>query len=256
MLQGLRVLTTRPEPQAERLLQPLRAAGVQVQNLPLLEIEPQPLDAAARHLLLNLDQYHKVVVVSPTAARLLIEAVEDYWPQWPLGVDYFTVGKGSADSLQTAGQEARYPQQGDTSEDLLQLSELQQLAQQKVLLVKGEGGRNLLQQTLQQRGAQVDLLLLYRRVCPVLNATQQALLQSGGHQVVVLTSGDALQHYHQLLPKDHAHPLLLVPSQRLVATARQLGFKQVLNSGGAGAEAIIATLHSARALIQGAGQAE
>ncbi len=241
-LAGLRLLTTRPEKQAARLLQPLQQAGIETTQIPLIEIRPCELDAAARQKLMDLDLYHQVIVVSPSAADLLITQLEDYWPQWPVGIQWWCVGAGSVARLQQAGIEAGCPATGDKSEDLLQRPEFAHYDQQRVLLVKGAGGRDLLASTLTARGARVEPLVLYERVWPTLSPAQLQTLRQGEHQAVVLTSGEALAHYtHRLQGQRQDLPLFL-PSQRLVDQARKSGFTQVINCQGAGAEAILSAL--------------
>lgn len=247
------ILTTRPAAQADRLLTPLQAAGYPATNLPLLDIEPLELQPWQRQWLLDLDQYHKVVVISPSAARQLLEPLEDYWPQWPVGVDWFTVGAGTRSQLQQVGIDAVCPASGDRSEDLLALEPLQALQGQRILLVKGEGGRPLLEQTLTGRGARVDSLPLYRRIKPRLSPDQLQELVQGHYPVLVITSGEALEHYQELLQHltDEALRVqllqarwLLLPSLRLEQQARAFGFKQVCCTQGAGADAILGSIRT------------
>ena len=83
-LQGVTVLVTRPRDQAAALCEPLQQAGAVVLLLPTLAIEPSAIGPAQRSLILDLDQYAFVICVSPNAARLGLDALADYWPQWPV----------------------------------------------------------------------------------------------------------------------------------------------------------------------------
>lgn len=254
VIQAVKILTTRPEAMAERLVLPLQAAGYQVSNVPLLAIEPLVLAPQQRQWLIDLDQFSRVVVISPSAADVLLEALEDYWPQWPVGLSWYTVGKGTKVRLQQAGIEAFCPEQGDRSEDLLLHQDLQHLVGEKVVLAKGVGGRDLLYNTLTVRGAKVSILPLYKRVKPKLRPAQLALLLAGDHQVLVVTSGESLLQYLSFIqakltdPQEVKQQLnrcwLLVPSYRIEQQARQLGFSLVINTEGAGAEAILAAIQA------------
>lgn len=237
---------------AERLVLPLQAAGYSVSNVPLLAIEPLTLQAQQKQWLMDLDLFHRVVVISPSAADVLLEILEDFWPQWPIGVNWYTVGQGTKLRLAQAGIEAVCPEQGDKSEDLLLQPELQQLAGEKALLVKGLGGRDLLHDTLTARGAKVSVLPLYERVKPKLTPQQIEELLVGNHQVLVVTSGDALAQYVAFikarftdsprLEKQLNRCWLLVPSYRIEQQAREMGFSRVVNTDGAGSEAILAAI--------------
>lgn len=251
---AIKILATRPAAMAERLVLPLEAAGYKVDNVPLLAIEPLALSPQQKQWLLDLDQFSRVVVISPSAADVLLETLENYWPQWPIGVHWYTVGQGTQIRLERAGIEASYPEQGDKSEDLLLHKDLQNLTNEKALLVKGVGGRDLLYDTLTARGAKVSILPLYERVKPKLSSEQLDLLLAGDHQVLVVTSGDSLSQYLafaktrftklQDLEEQLNRCWLLVPSNRIEQQARQLGFNSVINTDGAGADAILAAIQA------------
>ncbi|WP_114416811.1 uroporphyrinogen-III synthase [Marinospirillum perlucidum] len=241
-LAGLNILTTRPDKLAGRLVGPLQSAGAEVSNIPLLAIEPLELAPRQRQALLDLDQFQKVVVISPSAADQLLQRLDDYWPQWPVGVEWFSVGAGTARQLEKEGLQVNYPETGDKSEDLLLLPQLQDLDQKKLLLVKGAGGRPLLYDTLVSRGARVEVLELYQRVKPRLNRQQLDDLNHGPQQILVISSGEALQQYIELTQGGRKSVHLVLPSFRLEKMAREAGFDRVINSQGAGAEAVIQAL--------------
>ena len=144
----------------------LTEAGFTPLHQSTLCIEPCPLDARERGYLMNLDQYHAVFLVSTNAVRLAVEALSDYWPQWPIGVHWIAVGEATAAALINAGLPAEAPASGFNSEAVLALPALQQpLHEKQVLVLRGEGGRALFTETLVARGARVDQVALYRRVC-------------------------------------------------------------------------------------------
>src|SRR5690606_24015304 len=171
-LQGLRVLLTRPHPHNDNLQAALTANGAETRSLPLLAIESVAETPALRQSLMNLDLYQAIVVVSPNAAHLGLERIEQYWPQLPVGLDWLAVGKGTANQLAQAGIRALVPDDGHDSEALLRRPRLQEVAGQRVLILRGQGGRELLSETLRARGARVDYAELYRRSPPALEAAQ------------------------------------------------------------------------------------
>lgn len=161
----LHVLVTRPEGQQQALMRALTEAGFAVSHQSALSIEPLDLSAAGRTLLLNLDQYHAVFFVSTNAARLALLALDELWPQWPVGVHWLAVGPATAELLSAAGMAAELPRTGFDSEAVLELDCLRDLPGKRVLICRGDGGRELVAETLQRRGAEVDVLPLYRRIC-------------------------------------------------------------------------------------------
>lgn len=162
---SLHVLVTRPDGQQQTLVRALTEAGFAVSHQSALCIEPLELSAAGRKLLLNLDQYHAVFFVSTNAARLALQALDALWPQWPVGVHWLAVGPATAELLSAAGMAAELPRTGFDSEAVLELDCLRDLPGKRVLICRGDGGRELVAETLQRRGAEVDVLPLYRRIC-------------------------------------------------------------------------------------------
>ena len=165
---GWRLLLTRPAEDSLALASELAGAGIVSSSLPLLAIEPLPLADAQRALIANLDRYCAVIVVSKPAARLGVALLDEYWSQAPTQ-KWFSVGAGTGQILADRGLDVSYPQAGDDSEALLSLPSFTQAVecdQPKVLILRGEGGREMLAQHLRTLGVQVDYVELYRRCLP------------------------------------------------------------------------------------------
>ena len=97
------VLVTRPRDQAEALTDSLQQAGARVIELPTLDIEPLEIGSRQRALVLDLDQYAHVICVSPNAARLGLEVLADYWPQWPVQQQWAAVGPATGAAMSAVG---------------------------------------------------------------------------------------------------------------------------------------------------------
>ena len=239
-LSGVCVLNPRPARQAAALSQALISAGANVLALPLLEIVPMALDATAKHCLMDLDRYQTVVFVSANAARLGLEAVADYWPQWPVGVSVVAVGPATQSLLNDAGLNAIAPEQED-SEGMLALPALSHVAGHRVLLFRGDAGRELLSDTLRARGAHVDVMPLYTRRLP--EATDAIWRnQSQRPDVVLLSSTLIWQHWQQVAGDFAIKPVLIAVSQRLASHVRAAGATRVLCSHGATPDAWLQAL--------------
>ena len=156
------------------------------------------------------------------------------------------IGARTARQLAQAGIRVNWvPEQGFTSEDFLALPALQSLPNRRILIVRGQGGRELLQARLQQRGAVVDYREVYRRRCPSIDINQ--LTQQHRKEpfdMIMLTSGESLQN---LLQASGAPDWLLgIPvlagSRRIAAAAGQAGFLTVLAAGDPSDSAMLAAL--------------
>ncbi len=254
-LSGQRILVTRPSHQAHQQADLLRAQGADPVLLPLLEIAPLPeTDPRFQHskqCVLDLDLYHAVIVISANAARLGLDLIDDYWPQLPLGVHWMAIGASTAALLHDCGIDARHSRAGYDSEALLQTPELQQVEGLRILLLRGDTGREALASELHSRGARVDQAILYRRSRPILEPDCiESAIYAAPLSAILITSGESLSNLvalAQQIKRDDglAHLQwcpLVVPSQRIAALATEAGFKQVILASGPDDQSMIGAL--------------
>ncbi len=256
------VLLTRPALQANNIANMIEARGGQVVHLPLLEIEPvcKPEDIErVKSYVLGLDQYDLAIFISTNAARLGMGWISQYWPQLPLDLEAFAVGPATAQLLQEEAWEVHVSPSGVTSEDLLALDSLRDMQGKRVALFRGKGGRELIAQTLRERGATVDYIEVYERIVPEYEQEQMlAEIETKHVNCVVLTSMQTLLSFMKLLgigsedkPVEDEMILwlqeslfLIVPSQRVREYALDKGFKHVVDAGGASDELILKSLQA------------
>lgn len=245
---GWRLLLTRPMEDSAALAATLAEVGVFSSSLPLLEIQALPVSDSQRAILLELDRYCALIVVSKPAAHLGLGLLRAYWPQ-PPAQSWFSVGAGTGQILADAGLQVFYPQTGDDSEALLELPQLREAIRRpepRVLIVRGEGGRELLSERLRDLGASVDYLELYRRCLP--HYAKDALLERiQGERLngLVVSSGQGFSHLQQLAGpawSQLAKMPLFVPSPRVAEMARAAGAEKVVDCRGASAAALLTAL--------------
>ena len=232
-MRGWRLLLTRPAEENPPLATALAAADIASASLPLLELQPLAETPEQRTLWLDLDRYAAVLVVSKPAARLGLAALDRYWPQPPLQA-WFAVGAATAAVLEDYGLHVHYPPRED-SEGLLALPALADALQRpepQVLLLRGEGGRDLLVETLSARGARVEVLELYRRQCPQYPAGQVLeTLAAERLNAIMVSSGQGFAHLQACAGADwpvvRRYPLL-VPSARVAELASARGCPLVI----------------------------
>lgn len=242
-----RVLLTRPAEESAAVAAALSDAGIFSSSLPLLDIEPLPITREQQAVFHDLGRYCAVIVVSKPAARLAVQELDQVWPQLP----WFSVGAATAQVLSDGGLCVHYPQTGDDSEALLQLPALREAIARpdaRVLILRGEGGRELLAERLREQGASVDYLELYRRLLPAYDAgvlTQRIQLERLNGLVV--SSGQGFVHLQALAGVDWpqvAQLPLFVPSPRVYEMARAAGAEKVVDCRGASAAALLVALRS------------
>lgn len=243
-LSPIRALVTRPEPQAQALTEAISAANGQAWPMPMLGIDALAETQAMRDCLLMLDQFDSVIVTSRPAARLGVELIERYWPQFPLHCRWFAIGSSTAAELEQFAIKADYSETGADSEALLTLGAFNHAQDKRVLIIKGVGGREVLEEQLSNAGARVHTLDVYQRSCPTYerNAVVKKL-ESHSINVILCGSGETLTNLGYYLPMSYrADYRLLVPSERVARQAHSLSFQQVTNTGGASNEMMLQAL--------------
>ncbi|MCV4342821.1 uroporphyrinogen-III synthase [Pseudomonas capsici] len=244
-----RLLLTRPAEESAALAKVLADNGVFSSSLPLLEIEPLPIPPEHRSKIFDLPLYSAIIVVSKPAARLGLELVDEIWPQ-PFIQPWFSVGAATGQILLDYGLiGVKWPERGDDSEALLELPQLQEaisIPGSRVLIMRGDEGRELLAERLREQGVSVDYLPLYRRFLPQYPlSTLSRRVESERLNGLVVSSGQGFEHLLQLAgdawPKLAGLPLF-VPSPRVAEMARAAGAQTVVDCRGANAAALLAAL--------------
>ena len=244
------VVITRPEQQANQWANTLATEGFKSFRLNLLEIKPvisEEKTRAVKNKILDFDLYQKAIFVSQNAVEFGMEWLEDYWPQLPIGIEFFAVGATTAKKLSDYGivvtDLAVSSNGGMTSEDLLRAPALQNVNGEKIIIFRGCGGRGHMADELRNRGALVDYCELYERCLPELAVAQlQQLATEISKQdcqyIMSVHSGESLENLLQLLQMDAVFtPFtktmlrrlpLLVPSQRIATNATDAGFANII----------------------------
>jgi uroporphyrinogen-III synthase len=238
-LAGTTIVVTRPARQAGPLCRLIEAQGGKAISFPSLEIEcstqPQPL-------LQQLEQFNIAIFISANAVECATHFMQKPLPQKTI---LAAVGKRTATLLQQHHHEHPIlsPDNGADSEALLEMPELQQVQGKHILIVRGEGGRELLAETLIQRGAQVEYAEVYRRVRP--RGDLAALQDQNKIDLMTATSNESLQNLYDMAIASQRDWLLALPliviGQRGAELAQRLGFQH---------PAIIATEASDAGLLQ------
>jgi uroporphyrinogen-III synthase len=192
-LAGVGVLVTRPAHQAHHLCQLIEAEDGSTITLPALQINPTPDRPAMRAAVGPIDRYHLVIFVSANAVRYGGELIAQR-----RDLRIAAIGRATAQALNVAGHRVSVvPSGGSDSESLLAAMSLRHMAGQRVLIVRGKGGRELLGDTLRERGAEVLYAEVYER--EPAHPTREALDQLeetwryGGINVYTATSSELLE---------------------------------------------------------------
>jgi uroporphyrinogen-III synthase len=253
VLRGISVIVTRPAGQADALCALIEQQGGKAVRMPLLEIqgllpENAPISAAEKFA-----AYDWVVFISANAVNFALQANDGTIRQLR-GVRFAAVGNATAKAMREKQLPVdAMPHEGFNSEALLELPEFQDVEDQACLIVRGQGGREWLADTLRSRGARVEYWEVYKRAKPALEpARLNAWLAENRPAVLTVTSGEALQNfidlYNAAIPEAWLATPLVAVSGRIGRIAQQAGFIRVAVALESSDAAIIKTVS---ALIDG-----
>jgi len=249
--QPVPVIVTRPADKATPLLDAVRDLGCEVRHHPLIDIrvfaDDDSLAArSCRQKILNIDLYDAVIAISQNAAEAGLRWMEDYWPQMPVGIRWYGVGPTTAEALRSYGLTVEVPVDRFDSEGVLALPSLASVADEKILIWRGVGGRETLATELRTRKARVDYAELYeRRQIDWSDSDWDNTLKDA--PVLLLSSGQALDIARQQVPDITSRVrAIVVPSERVATYARQHGCADVVVAASARNED---TLHRLRAWL-------
>jgi uroporphyrinogen-III synthase len=238
-LAGRHIVVTRPAGQATHLAEALVAHSAKPVLFPVLAI----IDVADRKplldLTLRLEQFDIAVFISPNAVRMALDVILQH-RAWPASLRVATMGKSSESEL------ARYaigevgdiisPQDRFDSEALLALPAMQDVAGKRIVIFRGDGGRELLGDTLSERSAIVEYAECYRRGKPDLDAAPLLKLwEAEALDAITITSSEGLRNLFDMVgPLGQAwlrKTPLFVPHPRIAAQAEALGLNRVIPTG-------------------------
>ena len=238
---ALHLIVTRPAAQAAEWVREFTALGLQALAFPLIGIapatDPTPLRAAWQAL----SSYRLVMFVSSNAVQHFFAAAEN-GVAWSSNVLAGSTGPGTSAALRLAGVPAQ--QLVEPAADAGQFdsealwAQLQALpwAGQRALVVRGEGGRDWLAETLRAQGAHVDFVTAYRRLAPLWDAAGQDLLAAAclkpASYLWLFSSSEAVARLRTLAPAaDWSRSRALASHPRVAQAARGLGFGHVQAAG-------------------------
>ena len=251
-LPATRVLVTRPRSQSTRLAERIAELGGRPVVLPAIDIVPLPETAWLQPVLETLDAWQLAIFVSANAVECSLPAIRQRRP-WPTQLPVAAIGSGTARALRQHGlTEVHVPERSFDSEAVLELPLLQDVAGRRVGILRGRHGRELLGETLRQRGAAVQIVECYERRMPDTRMSDELMQDLSDIDASIVTSLEGLFNLFQMLPERLADRLreapLFATHTRIASGARALGLRQVVETT-AEDEALLASLirHFARA---------
>ncbi len=234
-----RLLITRFAPHAARVSVLLQDIGIFSIAQPLLKVEKTD-EFSVADLVLN-KGYDHIIAVSVHAVGYTSQALLGNWPI----SNYIAVGKATQREFECVlKQSVDRPQKQFNSEGLLDLEQLQNVAQKRILILCGKGGRAFLADSLRERGAIVDYYQPYQRVA-IDNVGAQVIKKCQQKQVngVIITSIELLNQLvciTENVDMDWLKSITIYTiSKRITEYARVLGWHKIITLPGISDQEII-----------------
>lgn len=254
-LSGVTAVVTRPKHQAEQLCQSIAAAGGTPLLFPVIEIRPSSNPNQAQSQLGQLSSFDLAIFISANAVFSAFDILGGQLKEaagWPAKVAIAVIGRATAKAIAAQGLEVNHQApEPHNSEALLSLPEFQNLHGKRIVILRGEGGREYLAKTLRERGAEVEYAECYQRTRPDSDPSELYKAWTKNQPLLfVVTSNEGLENLFRMIDEKHQAALLastlIVMSERAVALAKKLGFTQTpLVVSAATNEALLSTLRSA-----------
>jgi len=213
----------------------VEAAGGEAFVFPALAIEPVAADRLADSFA-YLSGADIAIFISPNAAQFGMAAIRARGGL-PAAIRVFAVGPGTARALAEQGVDEVITPDGQDSEALLALPQLQAVDGMRLVIVRGVGGRPLVADTLRARGADVHFMECYRRTCPRADAGPLLVRwQAGGIDAVTVASAETLHNLAVMLGESGVPLLaatpLFAPHEKIAEAARRFGIAHVIATAG------------------------
>ena len=240
------VVLTRPQADSERLSEALQNEGFQTRVMPIITIEAIPTAEQAPAPSLSDDAL--CIFISANAVRFGLPQLGSALAR-DSDLTVIAVGNKTRDTLAAEGIQAQVPVRAD-SEGLLAMPALSAPDSRDVVIVKGEGGRELLASELTGRGARVTEWACYRRCWPEVDVS--GLMEISAGLIFQASSGEMVSRLSELLAgggqADLFQSSIIVPSDRVARLATEIGWGQVIRAEDASDDAFIRALkqHTAR----------
>jgi len=232
-LANVAVLVTRPALQAKGLVDLIEAEGGQALQFPMIEIVPPTDPSQLDQALGCLEQYDLAIFVSRNAVEHAVLPILQRFGTWPAGVEVAAVGAQTAQYLGRFKVAVQWqPDSESGSEAFLRTLKSRGLEPRQVVIFRGDGGRELIADTLRRNGAQVDYVECYRRRIPEMDRSALIrLLVEGDISLILVTSEASLRNLYEVIGDREAGLIrstpVLVLSDRLAKKCEDLGHRNI-----------------------------
>ena len=233
---GRVIWVTRPVNQSANLSGLINKAGGNAVCFPVIEIQPYRVKPEQGIPGSAVKSAHMIVFVSRNAVLYVDKLIPGFF-NMIIDKQIVAMGEGTRGELEKKGvAEIIYAKSGVGSEALLGLDEFKEdvIRGKRVVIVRGKGGRDTIEKSLQHLDVELSYLEVYQRVQPVADRVEvEKTWQEFPPDVIVVTSVEGLQNLFNMTDDGRRQQLLGTPlvvmSHRIQKTALDMGFVKRAN---------------------------
>ena len=234
-LANKKILVTRPEAQASCLCELIRKNGGDAIRFPVIEIKAK-FTVSLKDKFKKINNYDLVIYISQNAVTIAFEYFLADIDISLIKIQIAAIGETTARTLHKFGiEKILYAGEQADSEALLALPEFatKNINGKRVLIVRGTGGREILSDTLQSRGAKTEYIEIYQRCLPEYGMNdKRKVWQDHGPDAIIITSNNSLKNLLALTMEEDMEKLFKTPlvlmSERISEYAKRAGFSATM----------------------------
>jgi uroporphyrinogen-III synthase len=191
------LISTRPQVSNVQLSDELKNSEIKLLSFPLTEIHPLNNYQIFDGVIENIKTYEHIIFISTNAVHFFLERVKKLSLQIPKNLIFSSIGPTTKLLLQKKlSVNVHSPIKTFDSEHLLKEKIYNNVEDQKILIIRGEGGRETLKNTLENRGGIVNYGECYVRKYVDIDLNQlKNDLVNYPHKFFLFSSTNSAKHF-------------------------------------------------------------
>ena len=191
------LISTRPQETNVQLSDELKNSEIKLLSFPLTEIHPLNNYQIFDGVIENIKTYQHIIFISTNAVHFFLERVKKLSLQIPKNLIFSSIGPTTKLLLQKKlSVDVHSPIKTFDSEHLLKEKIYNNVEGQKILIIRGEGGRETLKNALEEKGAIVNYGECYVRKYVDIDLNQlKNDLVNYHHQFFLFSSTNSAKHF-------------------------------------------------------------
>ena len=189
------LIVTRSSLQNQSIINFFRDSSLSVINYPFIEIEPISASPEIKNIIDDMLTFTKIIFISSNAAQCFKIISEHHSIKFADNAQIFAIGPTTKKELSFLNKNIFSPIDQFDSKSLLELSEMQNVADESILIVRGVGGKELLKKELEKKQANIFYLECYQRNFKLIDFNVIANYSQKETLYILITSSQIAQHF-------------------------------------------------------------